>query len=890
MKIHLTFGQGLDSARWSKEDASLGCQTLGLTGMRDFLEHKLGILDKEPVPAVRIAQYQRKLREYYKKNPGTWGAESFKKEKDPWSTAKQLLAWRDELIEGGWNKTYNGDVSERLTTLAAVEKTGPELDPGPSDRLREVLKKLKSETNSWPVEVTLAHPQELFPPVWRQILDELKKVVSLKDAPCENEKVETLLEGKDVIQLEGNSHAELARHLVRYLTAAKNSGELSSITLLACGDTRVLDGALHKGGFGAVGKISSSAGRPSQALLMLFFSVMWKPIRVEQLYELIASPYLGIPNKNLIRGAIENAPGVGSEEWNQAWDNALTGGENNEKYKGLREWLENPLEKNASASDLIERCDWLQKRLEEQKGYPELGKTLSALDSLKSALEQSDGESFTLIQLARAIESAIGSGTPPANTEREATKFKIVTNPGMVEPIETTNPETVESTETLLWFDCVRSDPPRPTRWSKGERQYFEAANVTTDTAERRRKLDAYYRKRAFKNTSQRIIFFVPKTIDGEEADRATFLNEVDLALIKTLGKKNAEKHKIKAESLIKDSGHWELKLDDQILLSLEGDTESIRGGMEVRYDTGILGADNADAKITPRLFTIKNLNIGNDYRFSYSQLSNLLSCPMRWVIENYLALKDYVPVQFNDHSVKGKLAHDVLEELVKNRKSWDLEEARKLAGERFDELVKERGGTLNNKENAIERKNLRRTIVDMAVRLFEQLRDWKVQNIATEQDINDSGATFAGYPVSGRIDILVEGEKGEKHILDLKNSSKKYYYDPSDEQYNITVLQLAIYLRLVDETSAKAAFALIPKRRILDEQDSAALSKTITDAEVKIKDYLDKLQNGELVAADKPGCEKAEYCKHAWLCGKALRDQLGEQGTAQAAEKGETN
>ncbi|MBR3219051.1 MAG: hypothetical protein IKF77_03935, partial [Thermoguttaceae bacterium] len=551
MKIHLTFGQGLDSARWSGDNASVGHKTLGLKGMQSFLESKLGIPGKEPVPAVRIAQYQRKLREYYdsfgeNEKESAWGYKSF--DADPWSTAKQLLAWRDELIEGGWKpdpQTYKRGVSERLDVLADIENMEPKLLLGPSDRLREVLRELKaldkSEKNPWPVELKLAHPQKYFPPIWREILDELPKVVEIVEEPSEDKtSVEELLKEKQVIQLEGNSQAELARHLVRYLTAvAKKSRTLLNITLLACGDTRVLDGALHKGGFGAVGNVSPSSGRPSQAILTLFFSLMWKPIRVEQLYELIASPYLGIPNSYLILKTIENAPGVGSEEWDQAWDEALAGVEDDEEFKKLKKWLENPLvpvalpEENASAEQLlehhkqvlelhkqlIERCKWLFNRLNRQNEkreliHPELGTTVSALRSLESVLDQykQSSENITLIQLTRAIESVIDTGTPPTDAQREVTEFKIATNPGMV-----------ESTETLLWFDCVRNDLSRPTRWSKSERQYFEKANVATDTAERRRKLDAYYRKRAFKNTSARIIFFVPETIDGVETARATF-------------------------------------------------------------------------------------------------------------------------------------------------------------------------------------------------------------------------------------------------------------------------------------------------------------------------------------------------------------------------------
>ncbi|MBO7679903.1 MAG: PD-(D/E)XK nuclease family protein [Thermoguttaceae bacterium] len=880
MKIHLTFGQELDSARWSGEDASLGCQTLGLTGMLEFLEHKLGILDKESVPAVRIAQYQRKLREYYDRftdKESVWGYKSFKA--DAWSTAKQLLAWRDELIEGGWDPgTYEGGVSERLDVLAAVENTGPKLDPGPSDRLREILRKLnelnKGETTLWPVELTLAHPKELFPPVWQEILDELPKVVTFGDDPpnMDSSVKEYLDETKEVIQLEGNSQAELARHLVRYLTAAKKSRKLSKITLLACGDTRVLDGALHKGGFGAVGNVSPSAGRPSLALLTLFFSVMWKPIRVEQLYELIASPYLGIPNKGLILGAIENAPGVGSEEWNKAWDNALTGGENNEKYKDLREWLKNPLEENASASDLNERCEWLHERLEEQKnkGYPELGTTLTALGGLKSALEQSDGESFTLIQLARAIESAIGSGTPPANTEREATKFKIATNPGMV-----------DTTETLLWFDCVRSDPPRPTRWSKSERQYFETVNIVTDTAERRRKLDAYYRKRAFKKTKERFIFFVPKTIDGEEVPRATFLNEVDYALDPKLGDE-AKKHIIKAESLTdNETGKWQLA--DQKLLLEKDETGEI---------------DPEKAKVSQCLYTIPPVTIDEQYRFSYSQLKTLLSCPLRWVLDNYLALKDKVPVKIEDALDKGKFAHKVIEKLVENRHEWEEADVRQLTDEKFFEQLPKCGGRLNYEEHAADRENTRQAIGIIAEELFKQFRKWKIKRVSTEQKIEDRGITIAGHPLTGFIDLLAEEDGEKKHVLDLKYSFSTKYMKPEDEQYNSAVLQLATYTQGLD--NAGASFVLIPRRTIEQEQNPKLLEDLWKLAEERLKECLEKLRKGEFNVIDKNDAQDTEktdeqgenkdpfprdckYCNHSWICGIALGNQPAEQTEDQA-------
>lgn len=890
MEFHLIFGQGLDSARWSGGDASLGCQSLGLNGMRSFLESRLGIPGNGPKPGLRIAGYQRRLQNYYRQNPGAWGAEAF--EKDSWSTAEQLLSWRDELIEGGWNPAdYQAGGSERLDVLAGIEDS--EILPGPSDRLREVLRKLKEldtgKTGRWPVRVKLAHPKRFFPPIWREILEELPKVVTFDDAPPETTpsaaNLADLLQGKKVILLEGNSQAELARHLVRYLTA--EGDKLSSVTLLVRGDTRVLDGTLHKSGFGAVGNISPSAARPSLAILTLFFSLMWKPIRVEQLYELIASPYLGIPDRHRLLNAVTEAPGIGSKEWNEVWDKVLRN-EKSDPYAQLKVWLENPLEEKSSVDELLDRCQWLEKRLNQRKyNYPELGITVSALRGLKEILKQSQTE-ITPIQLARAIESVIAAGTSPADARREVTDFKIVTDPGMVEP-----------TETLLWFDCVRKNTPRPTYWSEKERRYFEG-KVTLDQASRQRELEAYLRNRALSNTRERVIFFVPKTIDGEEFARDLFLNEINSAL----DNMGVGESKIRAESLITtkdDGGYWTLA--DQTLHTQLGD--------ELKYETGTLVADNENSgkNISKYLFKIKKLDINKRYRdgkysFSHSQLKSLLRCPIQWIISHYLELKNERPVPFTDSLISGNLAHKVLEELVMEQKEengvWDPETARKRAGELFDKYVIERGGGFNNKEREIERVNMRRTVVDMAGVLFEHLRDWKIRTVDIERDIKDSNITIAGYELNGRIDLLATGENGEEHILDLKNSGSRKFRDPKDEQYKTTVLQLAIYTGKDNAENKKAAFALIPKRRILEDVKLVTLSNVFDEAEGVLDKYLSELKNGKLTANDRdtnnnnsldekdkeafpPECK---YCDCKWICGKAIRDQLGEQESNEETRK----
>jgi hypothetical protein len=53
-------------------------------------------------------------------SPTAWYHASFSA--DSWSTAKQFLAWRDELIEAGWDGVAEKDASTRLRAQAGLER------------------------------------------------------------------------------------------------------------------------------------------------------------------------------------------------------------------------------------------------------------------------------------------------------------------------------------------------------------------------------------------------------------------------------------------------------------------------------------------------------------------------------------------------------------------------------------------------------------------------------------------------------------------------------------------------------------------------------------------------------------------------------------------------
>ena len=108
---------------------------VGPTGLIDVLEVQLGLTGPRGAEAVRIAAYAAKLRAALRVSVNPFYAPSFAR--DPWATAKALLAWRDQLTAAGWTGGVIG--SPRIDDLARAEAQTPPLPPGAPDRLRAVL-------------------------------------------------------------------------------------------------------------------------------------------------------------------------------------------------------------------------------------------------------------------------------------------------------------------------------------------------------------------------------------------------------------------------------------------------------------------------------------------------------------------------------------------------------------------------------------------------------------------------------------------------------------------------------------------------------------------------------------------------------------------------------
>ena len=119
--MHIVFGWELDGHSYPPTAtgcvAAIGQPVVGPTGLLNLLEVSLGLAGPTMPAAVRIARYQGRLRvlddgrQFY--------SQSFAR--DAWATAKQILAWRDELCAAGWTGAPIVGGGPRLHALAEIE-------------------------------------------------------------------------------------------------------------------------------------------------------------------------------------------------------------------------------------------------------------------------------------------------------------------------------------------------------------------------------------------------------------------------------------------------------------------------------------------------------------------------------------------------------------------------------------------------------------------------------------------------------------------------------------------------------------------------------------------------------------------------------------------------
>ena len=500
--MQITFGMFLDGSEWSPAGASLGTMVCGPLQMLQVLEGRLGLSGVQRSTPERINQYVERIKAL---NPD-WCRVSFGL--DSWTTAQQLLAWRDELVEAGWDAKQNAP-SQRLQTLAMLEQNPLPLAPGVPDRLRTVLKTLHDAPCS--DEIRLTEPLRLLPWVWREIFTALRRNGA------------TLIEPEDaapkatpaVFQVTGRDEATLATQLARYLA----QGDNQDVALICAGDSGLLDGVLHRFGFGAVGEQASSRWRESLQILPLFLETAWKPFHPQRFLELLLLNDAPFPAyiRHPLADALQKEPGFGGEEWQKAWETATETIRQNkygyypntkaelDKLGQLRDLLEKQsfqAEQTVAASLLMDHCKFLQSRLGPRvTKTPALG---TALLNIKALIGILDGKTaVSRVELARMLDTIIASGSDDEQRCLEVNDFHCVNHPAKLQA----------DFDTVLWWDFLDDGRTNSTRWTTAEIKALPDFDPHAA-----RQLEHRSWTNATRHARQRLIVFTPRMLAGETA------------------------------------------------------------------------------------------------------------------------------------------------------------------------------------------------------------------------------------------------------------------------------------------------------------------------------------------------------------------------------------
>lgn len=456
--MHITFGWGFDGARWdhaaahttrtaraTTASAGLGAVTAGPTQLTEILATRLALSAPEADQPRRIAAFRSVLSRLLESaTADSWPAASF--HSDPWTVARELLTWRDELVAAGWDGTVDEHTPRRLRLLAAVERQlvdEPDWSPGTADVLHSVSRELSTLTRDttpvgWPLgidRIDLDGTVTELPPAWQRILSCLTTLgVTVTELP-------TPAPLGELTVLHADTAWDAAPAAARFLAELRESG--GGHTVVAGQSTGLLDRELVRIGHPPLGVTPRETSSYAQ-VIPLYLRAMTSPHDIHALAGLLnttitvdgttTSLIPGQLRRTLI-AALNNQPGVGGPAWDQAVTDAVDAcAEHGAAAGRIREFNDlirrRPLrdEDGYATSDVSAHLEWLQHQFTSQgRGRSEsssIGSRIAPLRELIGSL----GERISARELDQVIAEFTDTGGMTLNASADSVS-DVVTDP-----------------------------------------------------------------------------------------------------------------------------------------------------------------------------------------------------------------------------------------------------------------------------------------------------------------------------------------------------------------------------------------------------------------------------------------------------------------------------
>lgn len=831
--MRVEFGMYLDGAVWSRKAAVIGEVRTGPMGLLGILETKLGISKPERHPVYRIDEYMKRL----KANDGkkAWFHQSFAV--DQWSTSRQMLKWRDELVEVGWRGGSLEKASPRLKALSDLEKLDIPLSDGRSDRLRKVIDCLERNKLADISAVYLMEPLDKLPPVWQKIISLLKNqdtqidnykeissekketnLSSIQDQLTNLKNIMPLSEQDDtLILLEADNEWEAAEHLALWLASKPEANE--DVTIICGMNTGVLDQTLKRHGLPYLGRSELSKWREIQQIFPLVLANAWNPVDVHLMAELLSlstSPISKWVCRYLLK-AIAEEPGVGGRAWSDALEKIRIRQQEYFEDKGDAKAVENTQKFVQEIQSILvedrydpivgipeeklrERCQriitWATRKINDEPMMTEV------INQARDIQMISRGKAFIpRITLDRMLDTVIGAGSISDYISEEVAPWHVVDHPGQI----------ADKCKEIIWWGFNEPATEIQTYWSKQERETLSAVGLEIEESKNYRYRESQAWKKGLLYAENRFIGICIAQIDGEEAYHHPLMDSILSAAVQTTESTSEEDIHSYLVRKTKDIG--------------ENETWEFAG-----RKNKLVEVEKAAVISAKPVYQVPKSVVKMPEKLSYSQMNTLIGCSMKWSLEYYadIRLSESQSIPTGNQMI-GTLCHRIIEELYSGKiRIDDADLAGRTAGDLYDRLIQSMASELLLDGNAIEKHRYRDMIIE-AVR--DLVKSVNKLNLTVEKIEAPLEAEIDKIPFIGYADMLLRDSFGNPFILDLKWSFSSKYRKKEIEDGGS--LQLASYAWMITTAEKKdnvdAGYFMLAQGQLIS--DSSLLADEAVEA-----------------------------------------------------------
>lgn len=734
--------------------------------------------------------------------------ESFKT--DSAGMSRTILAWRDALVEVGWNaKSYAGN-SIKLSLLRDVEPA--DMPKGEADYWCTLIQ-LASAGRILPEQINVVvtcSKQELKPHI-AHILDKQQEFGVLvkycnDKSQCASGNLGKIQEAiiaqsKDKIVLDNNDDT------FRYISFTNEDDALRYVAtepieksaVYLCSKPKRFDNTLRLLGKPTIGS-SMAAGSPQVVQLFMLGNGLFEyPLNIHRIIE-----WLNLPINPIYRGlrralcnALTESGGINNAEWNKAMSDYIASYEDEKEQKKFAKQVDIFLPIPQSDDIDVEKVKAFNGNLRKwatsllsMEDFPyndivreQIASIESYCTTLIKMLEQAPAE-YSFLDLQLWCKN-IAQPSTYTQYDAEVCSHTTITTMGDLHDIA----------ESVVWFpaeDCGVVAYPFEIL-NDAEYSEVEAADAMPYSRAQHTLINQTAMQRLLLNARSLTIIEAEKC-NGEKVARHPLVLQLNERI--EGGLKSIVQHKSLSDEYTTTDRQVINQNENPILIELG---ENVK--LKERHERYADMAKQAE---------------------SYSSLSQLIQHPFTYVCEKCAKLDDQAMPSAQDlNRTLGNVAHLIIEKVfgkpIKEACNYYKTEYETI----FEESVNEKGLLLRLPEYAIDLRRLKSKMQEALDKLAKVIIDNGLTVKSCEYNFEQAKWTEAGGDVTlgSRADMLLEDDSWGNVIFDFKYSTSHKFYKELIE--NNHTLQLEFYRHMAKQefgknTNVRVAYVLLPDVTIL--------------------------------------------------------------------------